>query len=145
MPDDFWVEELDPTQLERAFEYLSLIMPQELAQFYVASFAQVPTIYRSANDILRAAQVLEPLDMRSSSHAAMRNEGNLPVLIIPSTTAGQPLIIAEGYDRISSCARTDHARVPCKAPIITGPPQPAQPPAPSGLVIARANPNLKEI
>jgi hypothetical protein len=114
-PDDIlWKEDPDPSTFKAATAYLSLLMPKANAKHLVSMLKVAPESRYRADDLLRAAG-LKPADDDDPTYQdeldkVKAGEPWSPVLIV----ACQPLIIADGYHRISVACDLGEADVLCR-------------------------------
>lgn len=115
-----WKDVPDDHDYPAAADYLSLLMPQKVADQLVRRLRAAPLVRRKAKDLLRASGLPElPVD---NVHVAKDLEkvktGELlsPVLLVRGRLDSRvPLTVADGYHRICASNYLDEdAAIPCR-------------------------------
>lgn len=110
-----WRASADEHDYPAAYDYLTLLMPEEDAAYVIEGLRNTPITHRKAKDILRASGLA--LLPKSNSHVAadlkriQRGEKLSPILLVRR----RRLIVADGYHRV--CAAwyaAEDTDIPCK-------------------------------
>lgn len=116
---DLWKARAEDNDFPAAEDYLSLVMSPAEAAHVVASLREADIVRRRAKDLLRAARLpaLPTDNPHVKKHLAKIKEGGRlsPVLLVRGDAhRGLPLLIADGYHRISASWHVDEdAEIPC--------------------------------
>ena len=99
--------------------YLSLLVTPKTAKALTKSLQDAPLNYAKAKDLLRAGQLgLLPADdayVRADLSKVHDGTKLSPVLLVRGVLGAWPLIVADGYHRISASYHiSDDANVPCR-------------------------------
>lgn len=121
---EHWKDEPDEHDYPAAFDFLTLIAPEEAASGLVDQLKQAKLVHRKAKDILRAsglkllpednAHVAKDLDKIKDGTALS------PVLLVrghghPGFETHADLVVADGYHRVCASYHLDeNADIPCK-------------------------------
>jgi hypothetical protein len=115
-----WSKVTDPDDFVAAVDYLSLIMPEEVAGLAVDRLKRAPLVQRRGKDLLRASGL--PLlgadnpDVAKKLREIARGKALSPVLCLRGDESSRrPLTIADGYHRICVSYLVDEdADIPCR-------------------------------
>ncbi|WP_037814893.1 hypothetical protein [Amycolatopsis nivea] len=121
---EHWKDEPDEHDYPAAFDYLTLVAPEDIATRLVDQLKDAKLTHRKAKDILRASKLkLLPED---NAHVAKDLEkvkdgkALSPVLLVrghghPGFETADDLVIADGYHRVCASYHLDeNADIPCK-------------------------------
>ena len=117
---DWWKERPDEHDYPAAYDFLSLLLPEETARGVVERLRRAPLVNRKAKDLLRASGL--PLLNSDNDHVSKDlrkvSDGRKlsPVLLLRGTVDGsRPLIVADGYHRICASHHLDeNLDIPCR-------------------------------
>lgn len=115
-----WKNEPEKHDFPAASDYLSLLMPNDVAAELVESLKAAETMHRKAKDLLRASGLpLLPADnVEVVKDLTRARKGDLlsPVLLVRGEAAtGRALIVADGYHRIcASYQLNEDEDIPCR-------------------------------
>jgi hypothetical protein len=115
-----WKEAPDDHDYPAAADYLSLLVPQKLADQLSRRLRSAPLVHRKAKDLLRASGLpaLHPDNFHVAKDLRKVGKGQLlsPVLLVRGRLdAGVKLTIADGYHRIcASYHLAEDADIPCR-------------------------------
>lgn len=115
-----WSAAPPQSDLAAAFDYLSLQMPAAQARRLVAALRRARPMQWEAKDLLRAARLPElgpdEPKVRQELKKLKKGEELAPVLLVRGNhAANAPLIIADGYHRLSAAFQHDEsAHVACR-------------------------------
>ena len=115
-----WKEIPDEHDYPAAHDYLSLVLPDAVAQQIVARLRDAPVVYRKAKDLLRASDLavlgIDNVHVANDLAKVRRGEKLSPVLLVRGdANAGVPLIIADGFHRICASHHLDEdTDIPCR-------------------------------
>ena len=115
-----WKDEPDEHDYPAAYDYLTLLVPENTAKEVVSKLRQVPVVQRKAKDILRASslQILSPDNSQVAKDMKKVESGILlsPVLLVRGgIDSARPLIVADGYHRICASHHLDeNLDIPCR-------------------------------
>jgi hypothetical protein len=115
-----WKSEPDEHDYPAAGAYLSLVLPPVVVDVVVADLRRAPLVHYKAKDLMRASGL--PILAADNVHVAkdlkkVKDGVQLsPVLIVRGEARhGRPLLIADGYHRISASHAVDEdADIPCR-------------------------------
>ena len=124
-----WAEKGEAEDFDAAVMFLSLLFPDAKAKALVRSLRDSKLIEHAAKDLLRAEHL--PLLPSDESHVSedlkriQKGKALAPVLLVRGDAAsGLPLIVADGYHRISAvCYFDESAPIPCRIADIGNPSQ----------------------
>ena len=119
-PTPHWKTEPEDHDFPAAGDYLSLVVPDQVAQSLTDALRSAGTMHRKAKDLLRASAL--PLLPATNPHVAEDldkvKKGKLlsPVLLVRGQLgAGLRLTVADGYHRIcASYTLDENADIPCR-------------------------------
>jgi hypothetical protein len=119
-PTPHWNTEPEDHDFPAASDYLSLVVPDQLAQSLTDALRRAGTIHRKAKDLLRASELA--LLPANNPHVAADldkvKKGKLlsPVLLVRGELGGGVrLTVADGYHRICASYTIDeNADIPCR-------------------------------
>ena len=117
---EHWKDEPDEHDYPAAYDYLTLLVPENTAKEVVSKLRQVPVVHRKAKDILRASslQILSPDNLHVAKDMKKVESGILlsPVLLVRGgIDSARPLIVADGYHRICASHHLDeNLDIPCR-------------------------------
>jgi len=115
-----WLPEPEAHDYVAAADYLSLIAEHDAVQKTVAALNASEPMFRTAKDILRAAQLalLTDVNPRVKSDLAKIADGKKlsPILLVRGDfRTDTPLQIADGYHRVCASYLTDeNTPIPCR-------------------------------
>lgn len=115
MKNKIWYPDPQDHDFPAAFDYLSLLYPEEIAKEIVERLKKVSTIKKKAKDILRASELrLLPPDnyhVKENIQKVKRGKKLSPILLVRDGK----LIIADGYHRACSIYYlSEDLEVPCR-------------------------------
>jgi hypothetical protein len=117
---EHWTDAPAEHDYPAAEDYLSLLMPQDVAHRLAGSLRSAPIQHRKAKDLLRASSLpaLGPDNVHVAKDLDKMKKGTplSPVLLVRgSVAAGIALTIADGYHRICASYHLDEdADIPCR-------------------------------
>lgn len=117
---DVWKSDPEEHDFPAALDYLTLIVPADVAERLVDGLRTAETIHRKAKDLLRASGLsLLPTDnphVRSDLRKIKRGQLLSPVLLVcGDAQRGLRLQIADGYHRVCASYHTDeNFDIPCR-------------------------------
>lgn len=119
-PTPHWKTEPEDHDFPAASDYLSLVVPDQVAQSLTDALRSAATMHRKAKDLLRASEL--PLLPATNPHVAADldkvKKGKLlsPVLLVRGQLgSGARLTVADGYHRICASYTLDEdADIPCR-------------------------------
>ena len=117
---EHWKPEPDDHDYPAAHDYLSLVLPEQLAKHLVDVLKDAPLDHRKAKDLLRASNL--PLLADTNPHVTkdlqkVKSGDRLsPVLLVRGDASrGAPMVIADGYHRVCASYHLDEdAAIPCR-------------------------------
>jgi hypothetical protein len=115
-----WKDEPDDHDYPAAVDYLSLVMPEAVAEATATALRAAPLVHRKAKDLLRASglALLAPdnVHVAKDLDKVKRGQRLSPVLLVRGDDrAARPLLIADGYHRICASYHLDEdAEIPCR-------------------------------
>ncbi|MYW92621.1 hypothetical protein G3I59_18910 [Amycolatopsis rubida] len=121
---EHWKDEPDEHDYPAAFDYLTLVAPEDTAAGLVDQLKDAKLTHRKAKDILRASRLkLLPEDNAHVAKDLEKVKGGKalsPVLLVrghghPGFETVDDLVIADGYHRVCASYYLDeNADIPCK-------------------------------
>jgi hypothetical protein len=119
-PAELWKQEPEDHDFPAAEDFLTLVLPPDVAHATVQRLRKEGLIHRKAKDIIRASRldVLAPTNAHVRADLAKVRAGKSlsPVLLVRGDArAGAPLLIADGYHRVCASFHLDeNAEIPCR-------------------------------
>ncbi|WP_037353183.1 hypothetical protein [Amycolatopsis orientalis] len=121
---EHWKNEPDDHDYPAAFDYLTLVAPEETATGLIGQLKEAELTHRKAKDILRASRLkLLPEDnvhVAKDLEKVKNGKALSPVLLVrghghPGFETADDLVIADGYHRVCASYHLDeNADIPCK-------------------------------
>jgi hypothetical protein len=122
---EHWKLEPDEHDYPAAHDYLSLVLPDAVADRAVQALRNAPLVHRKAKDLLRASALPglpeTNVHVAKDLHKVATGEQLSPVLLVKGDARlGTPLVVADGYHRICASYRLDEdADIPCRLAEVT--------------------------
>lgn len=133
-PAELWKPEPDAHDFPAALDYLSLVMPPDVAASLVEALRNAGIMHRKAKDLLRASRLallaVDNPHVKADLRKIRRHQALSPVLLVrgEALDGDRPLEIADGYHRICASFHTDeNADIPCRIVDVAAPARRAKP------------------
>jgi hypothetical protein len=115
MDSNIWLADPEEHDFPAAQDFLELIFPRAASNKLIDKLRKSETITKKAKDILRASRLplLPPdnLHVMADLKKVRKNQKLSPVLLV----RGDPLIIADGYHRLSAIYYlSEDLEIPCR-------------------------------